>query len=40
MVMTRRQNSGQNHNLMIADKPFENAANSKYLGTTLLSRVN
>jgi tRNA G46 methylase TrmB len=32
MLMSRHQNAGQNHNLKIADRAFENVAQSKYLG--------
>jgi len=35
MVMTRRQNSGQSHNILIANKSFGNVTNFKYFGTTL-----
>jgi hypothetical protein len=34
MVMSRHQKVGQNHNLMIANKSFENVIKFKYWGTT------
>jgi hypothetical protein len=33
--MSRSQKIGQNHNLKIANRSFEDAASFKYLGTTL-----
>jgi len=33
LVMSRHQNRGQNQNLLITDKSYENVA--RYLGTTL-----
>jgi hypothetical protein len=35
MIMSRHQNSGQNHNIRIANESFENVTKFKYLGTTL-----
>jgi hypothetical protein len=38
LVMCRHQNAGQNHNIMIADRIFENVTKFKYLGTTVANR--
>jgi len=35
MVVSRRQNAGQNRNLLIANKYFENVEQFKYFGTTV-----
>jgi tetrahydromethanopterin S-methyltransferase subunit A len=36
--MCREQNSGQNHKIKIGNKPFENLAKFKYVGTTITNR--
>jgi hypothetical protein len=35
MLLSRHQNAGQNHNIKIGDRSFENMAEFKYLGTTV-----
>jgi hypothetical protein len=37
-LLSRHQNAGQNHNIKIGDKPFENVAQFKYLGTTVTNQ--
>jgi hypothetical protein len=37
-VMSRHQHAGKNHNLLTANKCFENVAKFKYLGTTITSQ--
>jgi len=34
MVVSRHQNAGQDHNLLTANKSFENVSKFKYLGIT------
>jgi hypothetical protein len=36
--MSRHPNSGQNQNIMIVNESFENVANFKYLGTTIINQ--
>jgi hypothetical protein len=38
MIMSRHPNSGQNHNIRIANESFENVEKFKYLGTTLTNQ--
>jgi hypothetical protein len=35
MFLSRHQNAGQNHNIKIGDRTFENMAQLKYLGMTV-----
>jgi hypothetical protein len=38
MLLSCRQNAGQNHNIKIGDRFFENVAQFKYLGTTVTNQ--
>jgi hypothetical protein len=38
MLLSRHQNAGQNHDIKIGDRSFENAAQFKYLGTTVTNQ--
>jgi hypothetical protein len=35
MLLSRHQNAGQNHDIKIANRSFENVSQFKYLGTTI-----
>jgi hypothetical protein len=39
MLLSRHQNAGENHNIKIDDISFENAAQFKYLGTTVTNQI-
>jgi hypothetical protein len=38
MLLSRCQNIGQNHDIKIADRYFENVAQFRYLGTTITNQ--
>jgi hypothetical protein len=38
MLLSRHQNAGQNHNIKIGDRLFENVAQFKYLGPTVTNQ--
>jgi hypothetical protein len=38
MLLSRHQNEGQNHNIKIGDRSFENVSQFKYLGTTVTNQ--
>jgi hypothetical protein len=38
MLLSRRQNAGQNHDINIANRCFENMAQFRYLGTTVTNQ--
>jgi hypothetical protein len=39
MVVSRYQNVGQTHSLLIANTSFENVVKFKYLGTTVMNQI-
>jgi hypothetical protein len=38
MLLSRHQNAGQNHDIKIANRYFENVEQFRYLGTTITDR--
>jgi hypothetical protein len=40
MLLSRHQNAGQNHNIKIDDRSFENVAQLKYLGVRKYKKYN
>jgi ribosomal protein S2 len=38
MLLSRHQNTGQNHDIKIANRCFENVAQPRYLGTTITNQ--
>jgi hypothetical protein len=38
MLLSRHQNAGQNHDIKIGDRCFENVAQFSYLGTTITNQ--
>jgi hypothetical protein len=38
MLLSRHQNAGQNHDIKIRNRSFENVAQFKYLGTTVTNQ--
>jgi hypothetical protein len=38
MLLSRHQNAGQNHNIKIANRYFENVEQFRYLGTTITNQ--
>jgi ribosomal protein S2 len=38
MLLSRHQNAGQNHDIKIANRCFENVAKFRYLGTTITNQ--
>jgi hypothetical protein len=39
MLLSRHQNAGQNHDIWIANRCFENVTEFRYLGTTVTNQI-
>jgi hypothetical protein len=39
MLLSRHQNAGQNHDIKIGNRCFENVAQFTYLGTTAMNQI-
>jgi hypothetical protein len=39
MLLSRHQNAGQNHNIKIANRSFENVAQFRYFGTVVTNQI-
>jgi hypothetical protein len=39
MLLSHHQNAGQNHDIKIANRCFENVAKFRYLGTSITNKI-